>query len=140
MGLISRVSSRTYRRFEKMFQRRALSYTASRGKGVFFGGDGRTWIGKSISKVLHQNPNGNIRYARYNAQFTDLRLSGNTMLAISGSFAAFSIWFNILRDNYLITNFHAFPGNQAKVLRNMGVTPNLDDHSYGCWNYYPTEG
>merc|ERR1712071_732746 len=120
-------------------QRRALSQTAARGKGLLFGGDGASWIGKSMKAVLWQNKNGNIRYRRYNAQFTDLRLSGNTMLAISGSWMMFSVCFNILSDFFFMTPFHAFPGNQAKNLRKLGVTPNLEDHSYGSWNYYPTD-
>ena len=51
--------------------RRALSFSAQRKAGNFFGGDGQNWISKSMRKVLHHNPNGNIRYRVYKAQFTD---------------------------------------------------------------------
>merc|ERR1711981_608095 len=129
MGLISRVSSRTYRaslvKNEKMLtntSRRALSHSMARRGGTFFGGDGQNWLNKSMTKVLHHNPNGNIRYKVYKAQFTGMKLSGNTLLTCTGLFAISSLYINVISNPKLVvTNFHYFPGDQYKMLRDNGI-------------------
>merc|ERR1711879_566323 len=138
MGLISRVSSRTYR-FEHVepCRQKSVGFLRPPKRLLLW------WLWpkrahKNRYMCLHHNKNGNIRYAVYQAQFTDYRISGNMMLAGTFGWLMFALWFNLLRDDMFFTIFHAFPGHQADNLRKLGITPNLDDHSYGTWNYYPT--
>merc|ERR1712032_1633599 len=90
MGLISRVSSRTYREQSKMFTStasRALRTSITRqNKLKFYGGDGQNVIAKALTLALHHNKNGNIKYRVYKTQMTGLRLDSDLWLVCCMAF------------------------------------------------------
>merc|ERR1712048_45340 len=142
MGLISRVSSRTYREVKqvKMFTSnaaRALRMSVQRqNKLKFYGGDGQNVIAKALGLALHQNKNGNIKYRVYKTQVTGLRLDSDLWLFSCMAIGLASFYVNIFGNPKVWTPMHRFPGYQYLSLKEMGITPKLDDHSYGTWNYY----
>merc|ERR1712173_240436 len=145
MGLISRVSSRTYREVKqqhKMFTSnaaRALRMSVQRqNKLKFYGGDGQNVIAKALSLALHHNKNGNIKYRVYKTQITGLRLDSDLWLFSCTAIGLTSFYVNIFGNPKIWTPMHRFPGYQYLSLKEIGITPKLDDHSYGSWNYYPT--
>merc|ERR1712071_506474 len=91
-GLISRVSSRTYREQSNMFTSiasRALRTSVARqNKLKFYGGDGQNVLAKALTLALHHNKNGNIKYRVYKTQMTGLKLT----VACGWSAAWPSVW------------------------------------------------
>merc|ERR1712071_440552 len=83
-GLISRVSSRTYREQSNMFTSiasRALRTSVARqNKLKFYGGDGQNVLAKALTLALHHNKNGNIKYRVYKTQMTGLKLDSDLWL------------------------------------------------------------
>merc|ERR1712071_282839 len=98
-GLISRVSSRTYREQSNMFTSiasRALRTSVARqNKLKFYGGDGQNVLAKALTLALHHNKNGNIKYRVYKTQMTGLKLDSDLWLVGCMAFGLGSFYLNI---------------------------------------------
>lgn len=133
-----------FREQSKMFTStasRALRTSVARqNKLKFYGGDGQNILAKALTLALHHNKNGNIKYRVYKTQMTGLRLDSDLWLVCCMAFGLGSFYINIFGNPNVWTPMHRFPGYQYLSLKEQGITPKLDDHSYGTWNYYPTCG
>merc|ERR1711937_336923 len=155
MGLISRVSSRTYR-FEfanckptKMLGRslvqsnRALSLTLSKKTSLA----PRFRLGPVtlIGRIFYNHslyPNGIIRFKSKACTYSKFEFSGNMLLMIAPVLGLANLY-------RLTTDGHFFPKfNQAGCgtwnnyythWKRYGIVPDLNDRSYGSWNYYPKQ-
>ena len=70
---------------------------------------------------------------------SDMRFSGNAFIA------AGIVWW-CLGATFLLQDYQVVPffarthcAGYAKYCKKQGIVPDLEDHSYGTWNYYPTE-
>merc|ERR1711937_376577 len=137
MGLISRVSSRTYRNLTMVAisaGRRSLASTLM-GRGT-----GENVIMRFFHNTFQPNPNGYIRYNMYQVQCTNLRLSANTMVAIGVCNLLFGTWYAWKSDNFCWPKMLLIPfSGQRRLLNKYDIQINAADHSYGTWNYYPTQ-
>merc|ERR1712179_302943 len=83
-------------------------------------------------------PNGVIRYNPHKLTYSSFQISGNMMLIwfVVGSFISYEVltfdeihWPKL----YQTASWHAWYTHWKRY----GITPDLNDHSYGAWNYYP---
>merc|ERR1712071_224319 len=154
-GLISRVSSRTYREQSNMFTSiasRALRTSVARqNKLKFYGGDGQNVLAKALTLALHHNKNGNIKYRVYKTQMTGLKLDSDLWLVGCMAFGLGSFYLNIFGNPNMDSNapISRLPvlelertRNHTKarrpLLRNLELLPNLRINSHfsvGKTNY-----
>merc|ERR1712076_257064 len=137
MGLISRVSSRTYRSdFKKTLKYVPFRTCRKKGFKPQFKQTRSCW--SSSHKSSWWCPNGVIRYNPHKLTYSSFQISGNMMLIwfVVGSFISYEVltfdeihWPKL----YQTASWHAWYTHWKRY----GITPDLNDHSYGAWNYYP---
>ena len=86
-------------------------------------------------------PNGVIRFETKKNTYGAFNFTGE-MLIVSGVLAMFAAHALLLNDHKRFPKLGERPASNLMYhhLNVYGISPDLDDQSYGSWNYYPEVG
>lgn len=128
-----------------LFGKRALTHsiqkTSTRGMSRVHQGLAYFPVFNVFQKVMYHNtmfPQGIIRWETGRCTFSKFEFSGN-MVLIGGFIMAYLGCMNLFRDDWLFPKLYMATKWQRwyRFWKYYGIVPDLNDNSYGSWNYYP---
>merc|ERR1712158_103331 len=157
MGLISRVSSRTYR-FDQFFLPEKSKQDArpparpvqqgpvpDPGQKVRPGSPPQAGPVTLIGKIFYNHslyPNGIIRFKSKACTYSKFEFSGNMLLMVGPLLGLANLYRLTTDGSYFPKYLQAGCGswnNYYTHYKRFGIVPDLNDRSYGSWNYYPKQ-